>query len=281
MSEFVRMFPTPTASCGGKEINRATGKKLITVVSQFPTPRTKGMCGGTGSFQKMKDLETKGIIMPDERKQMTAGSGGQLNPTWVEWLMGWPLEWTALKPLATDKYRLWQQLHSGFCLADSKKERRGMKAILDACCGSRMFWFDRRHPDVVFMDRREETHTLCDGRTLEIKPDVVGDFRAMPFSDGAFRLVVFDPPHLIHAGESSWLAKKYGKLDRETWQEDLKAGFRECFRVLEPGGVLVFKWCEDQVSTAEVLKLASHEPLFGHRRGKTVFLVFMKSTTPN
>lgn len=144
-----------------------------------------------------------------------------------------------------------------------------------------MFWFNRRHPDVVFMDRREETHTLCDGRTLEIKPDVVGDFRAMPFSDGAFRLVVFDPPHLIHAGESSWLAKKYGKLDRETWQEDLKAGFRECFRVLEPGGVLVFKWCEDQVSTAEVLKLASHEPLFGHRRGKTVFLVFMKSTTPN
>lgn len=156
-----------------------------------------------------------------------------------------------------------------------------MKAILDACCGSRMFWFDRRHPDVVFMDRREETHTLCDGRTLEIKPDVVGDFREMPFSDESFRLVVFDPPHLIHVGESSWLGKKYGKLDRKTWREDLKAGFRECFRVLEPGGVLVFKWCEDQVSTAEVLKLASHEPLFGHRRGKTVFLVFMKSTTPN
>lgn len=151
-----------------------------------------------------------------------------------------------------------------------------MKPVLDACCGSRMFWFDRRHPDVVFMDQRNESHTLCDGRTLEIKPDVVGDFREMPFSDGTFRLVVFDPPHLIHAGESSWLAKKYGKLDRENWREDLKAGFGECFRVLEPGGVLVFKWCEDQVSTAEVLKLASQEPLFGHRRGKTVFLVFMK-----
>lgn len=122
--EFVRMFPTPTASCGGKESNRETGKKLITVVSQFPTPRTKGMCGGTGSYQKMKDLEAKGIITPDERRQMTAGSGGQLNPTWVEWLMGWPLEWTALKPLATDKFREWRQLHSRFCLADSKKERR-------------------------------------------------------------------------------------------------------------------------------------------------------------
>ena len=104
---------------------QATAKKLITVVSQFPTPRTKGMCGGTGSFRKMKDLEAKGIITPDERKQMTAGSGGQLNPTWVEWLMGWPLEWTALKPLATAKFLQWRQLHSGFCLADSKKERRG------------------------------------------------------------------------------------------------------------------------------------------------------------
>ena len=124
LSEFVRMFPTPTASCGGKESNRKTGKKLITVVSQFPTPRTKGMCGGTGSFQKMKSLETQGIISSEERRQMTAGNGGQLNPTWVEWLMGWPLEWTALKPLATDKFRQWRQQHSGFCSADSDAERR-------------------------------------------------------------------------------------------------------------------------------------------------------------
>ena len=128
LPEFVRMFPTPTASCGGKESNRATGKKLITVVSQFPTPRTKGMCGGSGAFQKMKALETQGIISSEERRQMTAGSGGQLNPTWVEWLMGWPLEWTALKPLATGKFLQWRQLHSGFCLADSKKERRESEA---------------------------------------------------------------------------------------------------------------------------------------------------------
>lgn len=131
------------------------------------------------------------------------------------------------------------------------------------------------------MDLRDEKHTLCDGRTLEIKPDVIGDFRAMPFGDGAFRLVVFDPPHLLHAGENSWLAKKYGKLNKETWREDLKAGFRECFRVLELDGILVFKWCEEQVSTAEVLKLSIRKPLFGHRRGKTVFLVFINSRIPN
>jgi hypothetical protein len=37
--------------------------------------------------------------------------GGTLNPTWVEWLMGWPLGWTDLKPLAMDKFRQWQQQH--------------------------------------------------------------------------------------------------------------------------------------------------------------------------
>lgn len=151
-----------------------------------------------------------------------------------------------------------------------------MSPILDACCGSRMFWFDRDNPDVVFMDVRKESHTLCDGRMLEISPDVIGDFRDMPFDDSTFRLVVFDPPHLKCAGENSWLAKKYGKLDKETWREDLRDGFHECFRVLKPEGCLVFKWCDDQISTADVLKLTPVQPLFGHRRGKTVFLVFMK-----
>ena len=30
-----------------------------------------------------------------------------------------------------------------------------MQRILDACCGSRMFWFDKQNPDVVFADNRE------------------------------------------------------------------------------------------------------------------------------
>jgi len=38
--------------------------------------------------------------------------GGQLNPTWVEWLMGWPLGWTDLKPLEMDRFREWQRQHS-------------------------------------------------------------------------------------------------------------------------------------------------------------------------
>lgn len=34
--------------------------------------------------------------------------------------------------------------------------------VLDACCGSRMFWFDRTNPDAVFVDKRCETHELTD-----------------------------------------------------------------------------------------------------------------------
>ena len=77
-----------------------------------------------------------------------------------------------------------------------------MKKILDACCGSRMFWFDKNNPDVIFADNRELETTLCDGRKLVIKPDEKVDFRNMPYPDNTFKLVVYDPPHLIHAGES-------------------------------------------------------------------------------
>lgn len=150
-----------------------------------------------------------------------------------------------------------------------------MKPIIDVCCGSRMFWFDRKNPKVVFMDNRTVKQTLCDGRKLEIKPDVVGDFRHIPYPDNTFYLVVFDPPHLIRVGPKSWLAAKYGKLS-QNWREDLRAGFNECMRVLKPYGTLVFKWNETQIKLSEILHLFGVRPLFGHRRGKTHFLVFMK-----
>lgn len=136
-----------------------------------------------------------------------------------------------------------------------------MKKILDVCCGSRMFWFDKENANTIFMDNRELEDILCDGRKLEIKPDVVADFRNIPFSDNLFKLVVFDPPHLLRIGENSWLAKKYGKLD-ENWREDIKQGFKECMRVLEQYGVLIFKWNEQQIKLKEILDIIDYEPLF-------------------
>jgi hypothetical protein len=104
------------------------------------------------------------------------------------------------------------------------------------------------------------------------------DFRKMPFPDGTFRLVAFDPPHLVRAGRKSWLAGKYGRLGAD-WRDDLRAGFAECFRVLQPGGVLIFKWNETQVRVREVLALTPERPLFGQVSGRghmTHWLVFMK-----
>lgn len=155
-----------------------------------------------------------------------------------------------------------------------------MKKILDVCCGSRMFWFNKQHPDAIYMDNRELDTTLCDGRKLVVKPDILGDFRDMPFSDETFYMVIFDPPHLLKAGKDSWLGKKYGILGQQ-WEQDISKGFNECMRVLKPNGTLIFKWNEDQIKLSEILKVIGHEPLIGNRRSKTHWLVFMKEEQEN
>lgn len=108
-------------------------------------------------------------------------------------------------------------------MTNYKIEMSETKIILDACCGSRMFWFDKENPLVLFADIRDEEHTLCDGRSLKVHPDIVSDFTDMPFLDKSFKLVVFDPPHLLKVGQNSWLAKKYGKLP-EDWPRVIKKG---------------------------------------------------------
>ena len=138
-----------------------------------------------------------------------------------------------------------------------------------------MFWFNKKHDDVLYMDSRQVSDVLCDGRSLEVNPDVIADFRNIPFGDESFYLVVFDPPHLLKAGQNSWLAKKYGKLT-ENWKEDIAQGFRECMRVLKQNGTLVFKWNEDQISLKDILSVTEFKPLFGSRRSKTHWVVFMK-----
>lgn len=122
------------------------------------------------------------------------------------------------------------------------------QTILDMSCGSRMFWFNKQDPRAVFADIRSEQHTLCDGRSLVISPDIIADFRALPFADASFPIVVFDQPHLERVGENAWMVKKYGRLDKDIWRDDLRAGFEEAFRVLRPHGVIIFKWNETQIT---------------------------------
>ena len=157
--------------------------------------------------------------------------------------------------------------------------------VLDACCGSRMFWFDRNDPRALYIDNRSETHELADKssaggkRSLVIAPDIVADFTALPFASESFALVCFDPPHYCRKnGGTSWMGRKYGTLPPD-WRDMLRKGFAECFRVLKHEGTLIFKWHADEIPVSQVLALTSERPLFGNRCGKTAkshWLVFIK-----
>ncbi|ELY2741320.1 class I SAM-dependent methyltransferase [Cronobacter turicensis] len=141
-----------------------------------------------------------------------------------------------------------------------------------------MFWFDKEDERALFSDIRAEQHTLCDGRSLVINPDIIADFRSLPFADASFPVVVFDPPHLERAGPNGWQGKKYGKLTN-TWRDDLRAGFSEAFRVLRPHGVLIFKWNETQIPVGRIIELTDVRPVIWQRTGKsdkTHWIIFVK-----
>lgn len=113
--------------------------------------------------------------------------------------------------------------------------------ILDACCGGKMFYFDKSDERVLFQD-------------------IYGSLN----------------PKAAPAG---YQQVKYGALPNYSWRELLKDGFTECFRVLKHGGVLIFKWNDTDIKVSEILKLTSEKPIFGHISGKrsnTHWICFMK-----
>ena len=179
-------------------------------------------------------------------------------------------------------------------------EKMAMKPILDVCCGGKMFYFDKNDSRVLFMDIRCIKTKLCDGRDFEVSPDVVGDFTNIPMLDNSFKMVVFDPPHLLHNTGKSKFADMYSSLNEKAtptgyqqikygalysdWRDMLRKGFMECFRVLIPGGFLIFKWNETDIKVSEILKLTPEKPIFGHKSGKaskTHWICFMKKVKEN
>lgn len=154
------------------------------------------------------------------------------------------------------------------------------KFILDACCGGKMFWYNKHHPNTLYIDNNPRSKgSIAERPNWECQPDMIMDFTKLEFEDKKFKLVVWDPPHLKSLGETSIMRTKYGCLNAETWQYDLSKGFSECWRVLEDYGVLIFKWNEEEIELKDVLKLFKQEPLFGHITGsksKTIWLCFMK-----
>ena len=153
--------------------------------------------------------------------------------------------------------------------------------ILDVACGGRLFYFDKEDDRVLYLDNRlvEPGHNEY-RPNHSVKPDMVMDFTDLQFNDESFKTVIFDPPHVKGSPHLN-ISKLYGHLD-ENWKETISKGFHECFRVLEPQGVLIFKWNETSIKIKEVLELvpeAQYPPLLGHRAGtklKTHWLVFSK-----
>ena len=125
LGRLVQMWPTPCLPGNGGTNGKAKMKKML--AEKWPTPIASR--GGAWRSDGQVAMVAKNVATYEEYLLLTQGTSkkkrekywptpqasdnlnmgsvdltsGQLNPTWVEWLMGWPLGWTDLKPLETDK----------------------------------------------------------------------------------------------------------------------------------------------------------------------------------
>jgi len=150
-----------------------------------------------------------------------------------------------------------------------------MTDVLDATTGGKHIWHgESKDADrVVFVDRRVVPAGEIDAQPgWSVAPDVQADYRQLPFADSEFDLVCFDPPHRVTDGGmkaiSGIIETKYGCLNAETWQADLRAAFDELWRVLRPGGTLTMKWNDAMRDGDAILSQLPETPLYGTNSAK-------------
>lgn len=90
-----------TSMLNGKSPFEAQGK-----VKKYPTPTVDDGDNSTLPASQVTRDNLPGALMRDGE-----ASGGQLNPAWVEWLMGWPIGWTDLESLEMDRFQTWLRKH--------------------------------------------------------------------------------------------------------------------------------------------------------------------------
>lgn len=153
---------------------------------------------------------------------------------------------------------------------------KSAKPIIDVCCGGKMFYFDKNDERVLFCDERNFEKQFINKSLFQVKPDMLIDFKDLPFEDKSFHLVVFDPPHIIRTSDKGLLAQKYGRLNKN-YKSELARAFDECYRVLKDNGTLIFKWSEAQIKLSTILECFSKKPLLAQKSSKTShFCVFFK-----
>lgn len=147
--------------------------------------------------------------------------------------------------------------------------------ILDATCGFREIWFEKDNALTVYIDIKKE-----------VKPDIVADFKNLPFPEQTFNLVLFDPPH-TSAGIKTVFAKKYGSIRMHKIISELYQTSRELFRVLKINGFLIFKWNTHHRKLDRILQYFPQKPLFGQKTAfrtkhasSTYWCLFLKRLQP-
>jgi hypothetical protein len=88
------------------------GSSQKTTASRWPTPVASMSKGSSPAALTRKSGADRSNDRLDHA--VMALDGGHLNPEWVEWLMGWPIGWTDLRPLATDRFQSWLREHSNY-----------------------------------------------------------------------------------------------------------------------------------------------------------------------
>jgi hypothetical protein len=147
--------------------------------------------------------------------------------------------------------------------------------IIDLSAGNRAVWFDKRHPDAIYVDIRPE-----------VAPDIIADSRALPAEVGAdFDLVVFDPPHKNN-GANFGMARSYGRFGHEHIRSTIKGTASEAYRITRDGALMALKWNDHALKLTTVLSMLAPywEPLFGHgvspqqRASKTSWVMLRRAS---
>jgi len=172
---------------------------------------------------------------------------------------------------------------------DEKKMELKNKFILDACCGNRYMWFNKNHPNAIYMDiRKEEKGFIESEKNVCVQPDIQADFTKLPqeIKNHKFKLIIWDVPHFKARKLTGVMLKKFGGLNPETWQSDINKGFKELWGILEDYGIILFKFSDYHIKFKDVLNQIPIQPIVinktsGSGKTETKWFCFMKIPQAN